>query len=160
VRVLCVFSIFYLSLDASKQFLWSARSRVCPQDINSDPAWSENLYTQILNKPPPGEPFTASTLQHLPLQHLLFGDFTIAIFSFLQHCVSSSLGCINWPGTSLWVPFYRIILGFNLWVHRWGFVLFFIHPLLILARSTSFRTNSCGFSYYLYHPLDLDQIGF
>jgi hypothetical protein len=60
------------------------RSRVCPQDKNGDPAWSENLYTPISNKLPPGKPFTfiASTLQHLPLQHLLFGDFTIAIFPF------------------------------------------------------------------------------
>jgi hypothetical protein len=26
--------------------------------------------------------FSTSTLQHLPLHHLLFGDFAIAIFSF------------------------------------------------------------------------------
>jgi hypothetical protein len=44
----------------------------------------EKVYTPISNKPPPGKPFTftASTLQHLPLQHLLFGDFTIAFFLF------------------------------------------------------------------------------
>jgi hypothetical protein len=64
----------------------------------------------------------------------------------------------NQPST---IPFYRITLGFNLRAHHWGFVQFFIHPLLILARSTSFRTNSCGFSYYLqFIPPDLDPVGF
>jgi hypothetical protein len=44
----------------------------------------EKGYTPISNKSPPGKPFTftASTLQHVPLQHLLFGDFAIVIFSF------------------------------------------------------------------------------
>jgi hypothetical protein len=49
----------------------------CHRDINSDPVWSEKLYTPISNKPPPGKPFT---LQHLPF--LLFGDFTIVFFLF------------------------------------------------------------------------------
>jgi hypothetical protein len=48
--------------------------------------------------------------------------FAIAIFSFLQRWASSSSGCINWSSASLWVPFYRIILGFNIQAHRWGFV--------------------------------------
>jgi hypothetical protein len=46
-------------------------------------------------------------------------------------------------------------LGTSLW-----FRLVLYSPLSVLARSTSFRTNSCGFSYYLYLPLDLDPIGF
>jgi hypothetical protein len=42
------------------------------------------VYTPISNKPRLGKPFTftASTLQHLPLQHLLFSDFAIAFFLF------------------------------------------------------------------------------
>jgi hypothetical protein len=36
-----------------------------------------------------GQPFTftASTLQHLPLQHLLFGDFVIVFFSLFYDAV-------------------------------------------------------------------------
>jgi hypothetical protein len=64
----------------------------CLQDINSDPAWSEKAYTPISNKPPLGKPFT---LQHLLLQHLLFGDIAIAFFPFLQHHPSSSSGYID-----------------------------------------------------------------
>jgi hypothetical protein len=50
------------------------------------------VYTPISNKPPVGKhfTFTTSTLQHLPLQHLLFGGFAITFFSFLQ-CRASSL---------------------------------------------------------------------
>jgi hypothetical protein len=39
--------------------------------------------------------FTASSLQHLPLQHLLFGDFAIVFSLFLQRHALSSSGCIN-----------------------------------------------------------------
>jgi hypothetical protein len=48
----------------------------CPQGINSDPAWSEKVYTPISNKQPLGKTLycTSSTLQHL-----LFGNFAIAI---------------------------------------------------------------------------------
>jgi hypothetical protein len=30
----------------------------CPQDINRDPTWSDNLNTPISKKPPPGKLFT------------------------------------------------------------------------------------------------------
>jgi hypothetical protein len=52
----------------------------CPQDINSDPAWSENMYTPISNKPHTCKPVTICTT--LLLQHLLFGDFANAFFLF------------------------------------------------------------------------------
>jgi hypothetical protein len=39
--------------------------------------------------------FTASTLLYLPLQHLIFDDFAIAIFSFLQRRALSSSSCIT-----------------------------------------------------------------
>jgi hypothetical protein len=81
--------------------------------------------------------------------------------SFSQRRSSSSSGCIDQPPASLWVPFYRIILDFNLQTHRWGFVQFFIQNLPILARSASFRTNSYSFSFH--HQLinlDLDLVGF
>jgi hypothetical protein len=141
--------------------LWSTRSHVCPQDINSDPAWSGKVYTPVSNKPPPANPLLLlHLLYNIYLYNIYFSATSpLRFFSFLQRCASSSLSCINWSPTSLWVPFYRITLGFNLRAHSWGFVYIFIHPLLILARSTSLHTNSCGFSYYHYHPLDLDPIG-
>jgi hypothetical protein len=111
------------------------------------------VYTPISNKPPPGKPFTIYSIYFsatLPLR-----------FAFLQRHPSTSSGCINRSTANLWVPFYRIVLGFNLRLHRWGFVKFFIHPLSILARSTSFRTNSCCFSFYhQFIQLNLDLVDF
>jgi hypothetical protein len=53
-----------------------------------------------------------------------------------------------------------LILGFNLRAHHWGFFWFFIHPLPVLARSASFWTNSCSFSFYQQSiQLDLDLVG-
>jgi hypothetical protein len=51
----------------------------CPQGINSDPAWSEKVYTPISNKLPLGKTLYCTTST---LQHLLFSNFAIAIFLF------------------------------------------------------------------------------
>jgi hypothetical protein len=47
------------------------------------------MYATISNKPPQGKPFTftASTLQHIPLHHLLFGDFATTFFSLFYNAV-------------------------------------------------------------------------
>jgi hypothetical protein len=98
-------SIFsnFLSLDASKHCHDMLEVGVVPKTYIATLRGREKVYTPIPNKPPPGKPFTftASTLQHLPLQHLLFGNFAIAFFPFLQRRASGSSGCINRSPASL-----------------------------------------------------------
>jgi hypothetical protein len=62
--------------------------------------------------------FTASTLQHLLLHHLLFGDFTIVIFLFSTTPCFEFVGLHQLTSGKLVSTVYRITLGFNLRAHR------------------------------------------